>query len=64
MGKKRDIRQIESIAREFGMDSRTRRAFGKFIEDCKASGEKGSAVDGDFTYEELRAKAQEFRGGE
>ena len=36
MGKKRDIRQIEAIAKEFGMDSDERREFGDHIEDCKA----------------------------
>jgi hypothetical protein len=46
------------------MDPRERRKFGEYIEDCKASGEKGSARDGDFTYEELRDKAREFRGEE
>ena len=64
MGKKRDIRQIEAIAREFGMDPKERRDFGDYIEDCKRSGETGSGEDGDFTYEELRAKASEFRGEE
>jgi phage terminase small subunit len=49
MGKKRDIRQIEAIAREFGMDPQERRKFGDSIEDCKASEEKGSGRDGDFT---------------
>jgi hypothetical protein len=62
MARKRDIRQIDAIAREFGMDPRERRKFGDYIEDCKARGEKGSARDGDFTYEELREKAREFFG--
>jgi hypothetical protein len=62
MGKKRDIRQIEAIAKEFDMDSEERREFGDYIEDCKRGGEKGSATDGDFTYAELREKVPEFRG--
>jgi hypothetical protein len=62
MGRKRDIRQIEAIAREFDMDPEERREFGDFIEDCKRGGESGSGKDGDFTYEELRAKVAEFRG--
>ena len=62
MGKKRDIRQIEAIAREFGMDPDERREFGDYVEDCKRSGERGSGNAGDFTYDELRAKVTEFRG--
>jgi len=60
MGRKRDIRQIEAIAREFGMDPHQRREFGDYVEDCKRRGDGGSQPGGDFTYEELRAKAQEF----
>lgn len=62
MAKKRDIRQIEAIAREFDMDAEERREFGDYIEDCKRSGERGSGQDGDFTYSELRTKVPEFRG--
>lgn len=62
MGRKRDIRQIEAIAREFDMEPDERREFGDYIEDCKRGGELGTGTDGDFTYEELRAKVAEFRG--
>ena len=62
MGRKRDIRQIEAIAKEFGMGPDERREFGDYIEDCKRMGEKGSGRDGDFTYAELRDKVPEFRG--
>jgi hypothetical protein len=62
MSKKRDIRQIEAIAREFGMDPEERREFGDYIEDCKRRREKGSGKDGDFTYSDLRDKVPEFRG--
>jgi len=62
MGRKRDIRQIDAIAAEFGMDAEERRDFGNFIEDCKGRGEYGSEPDGDFTFAELREKAREFRG--
>jgi hypothetical protein len=34
MGKKRDTRQVWSVAREFGMDPDERREFGDYIEDC------------------------------
>ncbi len=64
MGKRRDIRQIEAIAREFGMDSDERREFGDYVEDSKRKDDRGSGEDGDFTYEELREKAREFRGEE
>lgn len=59
---KRDIRQIEAIANEFGMDPHERREFGDYIEDCKRNGERGSGNKGDFTYGELRGKVPEFRG--
>ena len=62
MGKKRDIRQIEAIAREFDMDSDERREFGDYIEECKRRRENGTGEDGDFTYGELREKVAEFRG--
>ena len=62
MGRKRDIRQIEAIAKEFGMDPVERREFGDYIEDCKRQGECGSGKNGDFTYDELREKVPEFRG--
>lgn len=62
MAKKHDIQQIEAIAKEFGMPDEERREFGDYVEDCKRSGERGSGQDGDFTYDELREKAREFRG--
>lgn len=62
MSKKRDIRQIEAIAEEFGMSPDERREFGDYIEECKRNGERGTADNGDFTYEELRTKVPEFRG--
>ncbi len=31
---KRDMRQIEAIAREFGMEPAERREFGDYLEDC------------------------------
>ncbi len=62
MGTKRDIRQIEAIARDSGMDVIERYEFGDYIEACKRRGERGSGKRGDFTYEELKRKVQEFRG--
>ena len=62
MARKRDIRQIEAIAVEFGMDPDERREFGDYIEGCKRNGERGSGPDGDFSYAELRERVAEFRG--
>jgi hypothetical protein len=62
MAKKRDIRQLEAVAREFGMDPVDRREFGDYLEICKRIGDLGSGPNGHFTYEELQTKAAEFRG--
>lgn len=62
MGKKRDIRQIEAISKEFDMDNEERREFGDYVEACKRQGERGSGKEGDFSFSELRDKAREFRG--
>lgn len=62
VSKKRDIRRIEAIAQEFGMDSHERREFGDYVEECKRRGDQGTGERGDFTYQELREKALEFRG--
>ncbi len=42
MGKKRDIQQIEAIARLFHMDEIQRRDFGDFIEAEKLEGNRGT----------------------
>lgn len=61
MGKKADIREIEEIARQFGMDEEERRDFGDYVEECKCSGDRGTKNDrGDFTWPELEQKAREF----
>lgn len=60
MAKKRDIVQIEQIAKEFKMDSITRREFGDYVETCKRGGQRGTARGGDFTYPELRRLAEDF----
>ncbi|RUS97000.1 hypothetical protein DSM106972_085500 [Dulcicalothrix desertica PCC 7102] len=62
MGKK-DIQQLEAVAREFDMTEEERRDFGDFIEEEKESGNVGTKHErGDFTYQELRQKAREFLG--
>ena len=63
VGKKKDIKQVEAIAREFGMDDEQRRDFGDYVEDEKHQGRRGSKNDkGDFTHAELRELAREFIG--
>ncbi|CAD5926532.1 hypothetical protein PCC9214_01003 [Planktothrix tepida] len=61
MGRKRDLRQVDAIAKEFKMGGELRIAFGLFLEEEKKNGYGGTLNRrGDFTYEELRQKAQEF----
>jgi hypothetical protein len=61
VGKKRDIQEVEEIARQFGMDEEERRDFGDYLEECKHSGDCGTKNDrGDFTWPELEQKAREF----
>lgn len=51
MGKK-DIQQLEAVAREFDMTDEERRDFGDFIEEEKETGNGGSKNErGDFTYQ-------------
>uniref|UniRef100_B8HNW3 Uncharacterized protein n=1 Tax=Cyanothece sp. (strain PCC 7425 / ATCC 29141) TaxID=395961 RepID=B8HNW3_CYAP4 len=42
------------------MSSVQKRRFARYLEDCKGSGDKGTAEGGDFTWNELEDKAQEF----
>ncbi len=58
MGRKEDLRQVDTVAREIGID---RHDFGDFIHEYKRSGERGSHAAGDFTIEELRDLAQQFK---
>ena len=61
MGRKRDIKQVDAIAREFKMGGELRIAFGLFIEEEKKNGYGGTLNRrGDFTYEELRQKAKKI----
>ncbi len=61
MVKKKDIQQLEAVAREFNMTEEERREFGDFLEDEKAVGYGGTKNErGHFSYQELRQKAREF----
>ncbi len=63
MGRKYDLRQVDAIAKEFNMTGEERKAFGIFLEEEKRTGNGGTLNSrGDFTYAELRQKAQEFLG--
>ena len=63
MGKKQDIQQLESVCREFHLSATDRRDFSDFLETEKESGNGGTKNErGDFTYQELRVKLQEFLG--
>ncbi len=60
---KRDIQQINDVARRFRMGKEDRRDFGDFVEAEKAAGRGGTANGrGDFKFQELIEKAKEFLG--
>ena len=59
--KKNDLQQVDDVADKFRMTEQERKAFGRFLEDLKRSGEGGTANErGDFTWKELEEKAREF----
>lgn len=58
MARKADLREVDAIAREFGLD---RREFGDYLHELKRSGDRGSRANGDFTTDELRERAQQLR---
>lgn len=62
MAPKRDIKQIDDIAKKFRMNTEERQDFGDFLEAEKDAGCGGSKDRGDFTWEELIEKAREFLG--
>lgn len=60
MGRKSDLKRVDAVAKEFGLD---RNEFGAYLEDCKVHGDRGTENDrGDFTWDEMRDKAREFKG--
>ena len=64
MGRKADLRRVDAVCQEFrsrGMDHETALEFRDYLHECKDSGDFGTANErGDFTMDELRAKAREF----
>jgi len=62
MGRKKDLAQVDAIAKKYGLTPEERREFGKYLEDCKAEFEGGSAnLNRDFTWQQLEEKVKEFR---
>jgi hypothetical protein len=52
VGKKKDIQQVEAVAREFNMNESERRDFGDFLEEEKAAGNGGTKNErSNFTYQ-------------
>jgi hypothetical protein len=60
VGRKRDLKQVDAVCREFRMGRAQELAFREYIHECKDSGHRGSAGGGDFTMDELRQLAREF----
>lgn len=61
MGSNNDIREVDAVARHLGMTPDERKRFGRYIERCKRDGEGGTKnARGDFTWDELVGKANEF----
>jgi hypothetical protein len=42
MGRKKDLKQVDDVAAEFGMDEAERMGFGEFLEECKTRGVRGT----------------------
>ena len=57
MGRKRDIKQIDDIATRYKID---RHEFGDFIELTKVADPGSANEKGDYTWDELCKKAEEY----
>ncbi|MCF8020188.1 MAG: hypothetical protein K9L62_12400 [Vallitaleaceae bacterium] len=57
---KKDIKQIQDVAKQFKMDDVTRREFGDYVESLKDLVPNNK----NFTYKELQEIAKEFLGVE
>jgi 3-hydroxyacyl-CoA dehydrogenase len=61
---KKDIKQVNDIAKAYNMTEEERKEFGKFLENEKKRGRIGNKNDkGDYTYQELEEKARKFIKG-
>ena len=64
MGNKPDIQEVNEAARRAGLTPAQRKEFGRYLERCKRDGDGGTKNDrGDFTWDELMDRAQQFREG-
>ena len=64
MGRKSDLRQIRDCAARYMVSESKERDFRAYVEYCKQTGDRGTLNNrGDFTWEELCAKAEEFLEG-
>lgn len=62
MGRKGELRDVDRIAKKYGMSKQQRQEFGDYLEVCKNAVDRGTKNDrGDFTWDELEEKAQEFQ---
>src|SRR5437762_10446240 len=62
MGRKKELRDVDWVAQEAALTAEERLLFGEYLHDCKSKGDFGTKNDrGDFTRDELRSKAQEFK---
>ena len=62
MGRKRELKDVDWIAKEGGLTPDEELDFRDYLHECKASGLKGSKNDrGDFTKEEMRERLTEFK---
>jgi hypothetical protein len=63
VSRKKDLRRVDAVCNEFGMDAETAFDFRDYLHECKDSGDRGTSNErGDFTMDELREKAREFLG--
>ena len=63
VGRKKDLRLVDAVCDEFGMDGEQGFDFRDYLHECKESGDCGTGNEkGDFTMDELRDKAREFLG--
>ena len=59
---KDDIKRFRSVCRKHKMTEEEEYEFSDYIHDLKDSGHGGSGKNGDFTFGELDALAEEFLG--
>jgi hypothetical protein len=62
MGRNNDIREVDRAFKAAGLPDHLRPDFGRFLERCKRNGDRGTKNDqGDYTWDELMAKTDEFK---